>query len=379
MRVDRSVIAFALAGPLVASPLEEAARAGDFATRVLDYTPAPGQFVNDAAFNDPARALGAPVGGGTSEQNNAKVVTLGGFGGSITLAFDAPVLDDPRNPLGLDCIVFGNAFWQFGDPTLRMAEAAVIEISRDENGNGVADDAWFVIPGSSLPTAPGDALVTQEWDDDPLTTTPPADTAWYPAGAPSSYSTTGFDLPSEFDPLVLDHPEGAGATMEAHFGYAECSPTLLLGDMSGADGSAGDDSLADPEDDAGVAPGDFYTRPGDPFVVGVDARSAGGDAFDIAWAVDAATGAPANLDRFDFIRISAGVAALRGPFGEASPEIGSVADVRVPGDLNGDDLVDGADLGLLLGAWGTGAIRADLNGDGVVDGADLGLLLGVWG
>ena len=41
-------------------------------------------------------------------------------------------------------------------------------------------------------------------------------------------------------------------------------------------------------------------------------------------------------------------------------------------------LVDGADLGLLLGDWGgTGA--GDLNGDGTIDGADLGLLLGAWG
>ena len=50
-------------------------------------------------------------------------------------------------------------------------------------------------------------------------------------------------------------------------------------------------------------------------------------------------------------------------------------------DLNGDGVVDGADLGLLLGAWGACAAscEADLNGDGVVDGADLGLLLGAWG
>ncbi|MFO0875011.1 MAG: M12 family metallo-peptidase [Phycisphaerales bacterium] len=47
-------------------------------------------------------------------------------------------------------------------------------------------------------------------------------------------------------------------------------------------------------------------------------------------------------------------------------------------DLNGDGLVDGADLGLLLGAWGTNNALADLNGDGTVDGADLGLLLGDW-
>lgn len=46
-------------------------------------------------------------------------------------------------------------------------------------------------------------------------------------------------------------------------------------------------------------------------------------------------------------------------------------------DLDGDGDVDGADLGLLLGAWGTGG-PGDLDGSGVVDGADLGLLLGQW-
>mgnify|MGYP001256786093 CR=1 FL=1 len=49
------------------------------------------------------------------------------------------------------------------------------------------------------------------------------------------------------------------------------------------------------------------------------------------------------------------------------------------GDLNGDGTVDGADLGLLLGAWGSASCGADLNGDGTVNGADLGLLLGAWG
>jgi len=53
-----------------------------------------------------------------------------------------------------------------------------------------------------------------------------------------------------------------------------------------------------------------------------------------------------------------------------------------PADLNGDHVVDGADLGILLGAWGPCAgspCPADLNSDGSVDGADLGLLLGAWG
>jgi len=47
-------------------------------------------------------------------------------------------------------------------------------------------------------------------------------------------------------------------------------------------------------------------------------------------------------------------------------------------DLNSDDIVDGADLGILLGNWDLDA-DGDFNDDGVVDGADLGLLLGGWG
>jgi hypothetical protein len=51
----------------------------------------------------------------------------------------------------------------------------------------------------------------------------------------------------------------------------------------------------------------------------------------------------------------------------------------VPGDVDGNGVVDGGDLGILLSAWGAcGVCGADLNGDGVVDGADLGLMLTAW-
>jgi hypothetical protein len=51
------------------------------------------------------------------------------------------------------------------------------------------------------------------------------------------------------------------------------------------------------------------------------------------------------------------------------------------GDVNGDGMINGADLGALLSAWGTcaAACPADINGDGKVNGADLGLLLSLWG
>jgi hypothetical protein len=48
-----------------------------------------------------------------------------------------------------------------------------------------------------------------------------------------------------------------------------------------------------------------------------------------------------------------------------------------PADLDGSGVVDGADLGLLLNAWGAGT--TDITGDGFVDGADLGRLLSSWG
>ena len=55
------------------------------------------------------------------------------------------------------------------------------------------------------------------------------------------------------------------------------------------------------------------------------------------------------------------------------------AAAQCPGDLNGSGLVDGADLGALLTAWGTQGGSADVTGDGIVDGADLGVLLVKWG
>jgi hypothetical protein len=49
------------------------------------------------------------------------------------------------------------------------------------------------------------------------------------------------------------------------------------------------------------------------------------------------------------------------------------------GDITGDNLVNSADLAVLLSEWGTPAPRSDLNHDGRVDSRDLGLLLSFYG
>ena len=48
------------------------------------------------------------------------------------------------------------------------------------------------------------------------------------------------------------------------------------------------------------------------------------------------------------------------------------------GDYNGDGLVTGFDLSLLLATWGSSSTLYDLDGDGFVSGSDLARLLANW-
>ncbi|MDG2020606.1 MAG: pectinesterase family protein [Phycisphaerales bacterium] len=69
---------------------------------------------------------------------------------------------------------------------------------------------------------------------------------------------------------------------------------------------------------------------------------------------------------------------INGPF----IDLGENSLCICPGDLSGDGMVNGSDLGVLLALWGacpSSDCPPDLNGDGFVNGADLGLLLGLWG
>jgi hypothetical protein len=49
-----------------------------------------------------------------------------------------------------------------------------------------------------------------------------------------------------------------------------------------------------------------------------------------------------------------------------------------PADINDDGAVNGLDLTVLLGAWGTSTPLADIDGSGLVDGLDLAQLLAAW-
>jgi hypothetical protein len=108
---------------------------------------------------------------------------------------------------------------------------------------------------------------------------------------------------------------------------------------------------------------------------------------------------PAQIDRPDFSPVFGGNPRLnaRGdlafnasltPLGNPTTSWGSgtfvaYADTDRPGDLDGNGVVDGADLTLMLAAWGACGecvkCPSDLDGDCAVGGADLAVLLANWG
>lgn len=309
----RALLPTLLAAGATAATAPPATAQSPFATRVLAFDPAPGQFVQDPAFSDPSRAIGPPSGGGTTNADLSKIVSLGGFGGTISLGFDHRIHDNPHNPFGVDLIIFGNALWVGGNPRVRFAEAAVIEVSRDDNANGIADDPWYLIPGSHLhpPLSP----IQQTWDDNVIDSLyPPGSSLWVPPGRSGVWTSTAYPLPSPLNAHVVITP--AAAQSEPHFGYADLSPTLLLGDLDA-------DNVVD---DSELSPGDFYTRPDDPRAIGMTPGSGGGDGIDVSTAVDPVSGAPVSLQWVDFIRISSASSVVHPSLGEVSPEIAAVSD-----------------------------------------------------
>lgn len=90
-------------------------------------------------------------------------------------------------------------------------------------------------------------------------------------------------------------------------------------------------------------------------------------------------------DEFGFAASIKGNNAMVGAFQESNDfaNDGTVYlfDISACGasDINGDFTIDTADIGILVGQFGTAGPAADINGDGIVDTADLGLLLNGFG
>lgn len=108
--------------------------------RVFEYTPAPGQFINElktGGFDASHTSPEAAVTYAESRMNEANWISLGGFGGYVVVGFDHSI-DNTRS---YDLGIIGNAFDGSSEP-------GIVWVMQDENGNGFPDDTWYELAGS---------------------------------------------------------------------------------------------------------------------------------------------------------------------------------------------------------------------------------------
>lgn len=280
-----------------------------FIPKILDYSPAPGQFTN-------ADNIGTPAAANSLVGTNKGLVSLGAFGGSITVYFQDGIKNDPANPYGVDFTIYGNA-------DITWSEPGIIQVMKDENHNGIADETWYEIAGSEhfWNTTTSNYSVTYQnnglnqagniqWTDNQGVSGIIAANSYhqqpyypksdlFPAIPADKCTLKGTRLNS---PIDLTIP-GKVISYHKTFGYADNTPVLSYSEK----------------------------LPDNPYTTAIE--GSGGDAIDIDWAVDA-NKQPVKLDEINFIRIYTGMNAPAGWLGEVSTEITGIRDVE-PASVTG--------------------------------------------
>jgi hypothetical protein len=124
-----------------------------YISRVFEYLPAPGQFVNElpeyeTIDNSREMALKAEE---SIEGQEKILVSLGGYGGYVIFGFDHPVVNVPGE---YDFKIWANAFYANANPNPDApkeggsCEPGIVMVSFDTNGNGRPDDKWYELAGS---------------------------------------------------------------------------------------------------------------------------------------------------------------------------------------------------------------------------------------
>lgn len=276
-----------------------------FCNRVYEWTPAPGQFINDFTpekltepVTDPADAAKIAF----KRLDTGNFVSLGAFGGYIVVGFDHSIKSSAGD---YDFAVAGNAFLNAGTGAGGSNEPGIVYVMQDSNGNGLPDDIWYELKGSDTfaeatlrdyavtyrrPDAPGSNV---SWTDnrggegtvDYLAPFHKQD-YYYPCWVKAdSYTLPGTCLKAR---TSLDDATGYWNNAPFGWGYA---------DNMGADSYKTD-------------------------------RFTECNRFRISDAVDA-DGNPALLTFADFVKIQTGVNAKSGILGEVSTEVLAVYDLHL--------------------------------------------------
>lgn len=132
---------------------KKTAKLSAYISKVFDYLPAPGQFVNKLPDYQP---------GDTHEDmvrkanewlvgEDAWMISLGGWGGYVTVGFDHTIVNVPgKRDFRIRGNAFGAALGRPGAPFGGSCEPGIVMVAYDKNKNGKPDDdEWYEIKGSS--------------------------------------------------------------------------------------------------------------------------------------------------------------------------------------------------------------------------------------
>ena len=261
---------------------------------VYEYTPAPGQFINETKTGGFDGSQTTPEAACLyAEQRFAanSWVSLGGFGGYVVVGFDHSI----ENNDGYDIAIIGNSFSGSSEP-------GIVWVMQDENGNGMPDDTWYELRGSET----GLAGTIQDY----------AVTYYRPsaAGMPVQWSDNQGNT-GEIDYLADYHSQEYYYPM-----WIDKDSYTLRGTMLEAkcfDKSGNGSYWILPEYDWGYA--DNFSA--------IDCNQKGDKAnnFDISNAVDFA-GNQVSLNYIDFVKVHTATNAKCGWIGENSTEVSGFYD-----------------------------------------------------
>lgn len=295
---------------------EEEVAYSRYISNVLEYRPAPGQFVNELpeytegdTEADMCKKVLECIGG-----KNDVLVSLGNYGGYVTFAFDHTVLNVPGE---YDFRIDGNSFYSASSPNPDStkpggsSEPGIVMVAIDANGNGLPDDPWYELAGSEYRS--------------------PATMHNYFV----SYHRTPVDhVAVRKDGNIVDAEYIRYEGNDGVTGYVEKNvyhtqdywPGWIKDDVMTFSGTR----LA-PNGIDESHQGSYYVLYCYPWGYVDNHPNNVGDlsAFKIDWAVDA-SGNPVHLNGVDFIRVYTGVNQQCGWLGETSTEIARAEDLHIP-------------------------------------------------
>ena len=258
--------------------------------KVLDYSPAPGQFVNALPTyetGDNAQKMAQKCTEALAN-NKGNMVTLGAFGGSITFKFDHSIANIEGEK---DFLILGNAFTNSSEP-------GIVMVSKDVNKNGIADDPWYELEGSIETEKPGEAIYGYEVT---YTATPMQDIPW------------------------TDNKRGSGKVLRNTYHAQEYFP-LWMGTELKVKGTLLPKNA--------TKSGAFYYLHNFQYgyVDNLPNSDLNGNSFDIAWAVDEARN-KVKLDFIDFVKVYCAEQQDAGWLGETSTEVAGAEDLHLEASM----------------------------------------------